>query len=755
MIRRPLCVASLLCIAIISLGLWIKGPPEADISVWADRILLISGTVSGKEIRGETRVIYLSNVAFCDRESTGREDSFQSINSFQSFNMDDAYGLVCYLQQEAPPMGATVLITGKVAAFPAASNPGEFDQRKYYLLQGYCGKVSVEEIVSISEEYDAFREGMYRIRCYLSSVLDAALDEQDASVMRAMLLGEKFQMDRDIKKLYQANGIAHILAISGLHISMIGAGLYRCFKRLAFPLYVSAGAAMLSMAAYAVMTGGSVSTIRAVVMFGFMVMAACAKRSYDLPTAMSVAALCTVLSKPYVLYQSGFWMSYLAVLGVAVLYPALTDGIDFKGRWRRTICNAVLGGLCVNLATLPVLLMNYYEYPVYSIFINLLVIPLMGVLLAAGIFTIMAGCIFLPFGKAVGLLAHAVLCVYEWVCNAAMNLPGRSWIAGAPETGKVLVFYGVLILIALSGKKIGKKRLRRMKVSVRFLLIAAVVLMMGIREEDGLRITLLDVGQGDGICIRAEGITCLIDGGSSSKNHLAENQLEPFLKHEGISEIDYWLITHPDLDHCSGYQEMMERGKENTITVHTLVLPDAYGIRESCAELIALAERNGVQVLLLSSGEYIRAGNLKITVLHPREGYRALDVNESSLVVSLEYEGFCGVFTGDATAESEREVIRYWEEYGRPSVWLLKVGHHGSSTSTSEDFLKYCSPQAAVISCGKDNRYGHPHEEVVERLERYGCTIYRTDESGAVTVYVRDGKIWIEEYLEFQAFLSE
>ncbi|MDE6529879.1 MAG: DNA internalization-related competence protein ComEC/Rec2 [Lachnospiraceae bacterium] len=742
MVRRPLCVASLACIAMIAMCLWRKGPPEADVSAWTDRELLISGTVSGKEIGGETQVLYLSNVAFCDVESTNREDSFQSINT------ENTYGLICYLRQEAPPMGATVLLTGEIAVFPTATNPGEFDQRKYYLLQGYCGKVSVEEIVSVSEEYDVFREGMYRLRRYLSSVLDAALDEQDASVMRAMLLGEKLQMDRDIKKLYQANGIAHILAISGLHISIIGIGLYQCFKRLAFPLYVSAGFAMMIMAAYAVMTGGSVSTIRAVVMFGFMVLAACVKRSYDLPTALSAAALCSVLSEPYVLYRTGFWMSYLAVFGVAVLHPALMEGIDIKDKKLHALCAAVTGGFCVNLATLPVLLFSYYEYPVYSIFLNLLVIPLMSVLLAAGIFTVAAGCIFLPLGKLAGFIVHVILCIYEWFCHAVMNLPGRSWIAGVPEAGKILMFYGVLILITLSGKKIGRKRLPRMKVHVRFLLIGVVILMMGLRTDQGLRITLLDVGQGDGICIRAEGITCLIDGGSSSQNRLAEYQIEPFLKHEGISEIDYWLITHPDQDHCSGYQEMMEMGKENAITVHTLVLPDAYGVRESCAELIALAERNGVQVLMLSSGEYLQAGKLKLTVLHPREGYRTEDVNESSLVVSVEYENFCGIFTGDATAESEREVIRYWEEYGCRPVQLLKVGHHGSSTSTSEVFLQYCIPQVAMISCGRNNRYGHPHEEVVERLKQFGCTVYRTDESGALSVYVRGGKMWIEEYLQ-------
>lgn len=741
MVRRPLCTLCLTCVAVIFLWQMFTGPPKVDADVWSGKELIICGIVSGKETREETQIVNLKNVMFCDMESFVRGDSV-------SFNeLYKEYGLICYMEGELPPIGAEVLLTGRFMMFNEASNPGEFDQRNYYLLQGYFGKVTNAELLEVSVGYGLWQEGLYRIKDYLGSVLDAALDEQDSSVMKAMLLGEKSQMDKDIKSLYQSNGIAHILAISGLHVSIIGVGLYGILKRVSLPTGFSACFSLFIMINYAIMTGSGISTIRAVVMFGFAVMAGWLHRSYDLPTALSVATLCTVISNPCVVWQAGFWMSYFAVAGISILYPAVIRDIEIEEKKKRVMFNSVMGGFCVTVSTLPILLLNYYEYPVYSVFINLIILPFMGILITAGLFCVMAGSIYLPLGQLIGWMVHGILKIYEWICAGAMELPGRSWIAGAPGIGKIILFYGILLIIMISGRKIGKRKLPELRFRIRLCLICLAVLILGFRINTGLAITVLDVGQGDGICIRTADIVCMIDGGSSSKSSLAQYQLEPFLKYEGISEIDYWFITHPDKDHCSGYIEMMEQGRGSGITLHTLVLPDAYGVMDSCKELIELAGNNGVDVLLLSAGEYILSGDLKILVLHPREGYRADDINEISLVLSVEYGDFRSIFTGDATVESEREIIRYWEEHGCGPVQMLKVGHHGSSTSTSEAFLQYCNPQIAVISCGRNNRYGHPHREILERLEQTESVVLQTAERGAVTVYIRGGKMCVETFL--------
>lgn len=742
MVRRPLCVLCLTGVMLMFVWLLIKGPPQADLSGWTGRKLLIHGTVSGKENRGETQVLYLRNVTFSDMDALDQEYFFSSTNY-----KNDSYGVIVYLSETLPAMGADIILTGKLTEFRMATNPGEFDLRQYYLLQGYCGKIESAEIVQVSEQYNIWKEEMYRLRCYLSSVLALTLEEQDASVMRAMLLGEKSQMDKDVKALYQASGIAHILAISGLHISIIGMGLYQCLKKLAFPRAVCAGISLFVMMGYAVMTGESTSAIRAVIMFGFAVLAGVFHKSYDLLTALAVAAFCTAVSEPFVLLQPGYWMSYLAVFGVSVLQPAVMRDITINNKNLKTLCNTLSGGICVNLATLPVLLMNYYEYPLYSVLINLLVLPLMGILVTAGLFTMTVGCVFLPAARLSGWMVHGILWFYERICNSMM-LPGHSWIAGAPGMVRVGFFYLILFVVIFSGQKIGRKRIRKISPAIRVILILCCILIMGSKENSGLRITFLDVGQGDGICIQTKELVCMIDGGSSSKRSLSEYQLEPFLKYEGISEIDYWFITHPDKDHCSGFSELLEAGVENGITIHTLVLPKAYDVENSCSELIDLANAAHINILFLSAGEYIVSGHLKLTVLHPASGFRSDELNEISLVLSVEYDNFCGIFTGDATAACEAQVMEYQKEQGqlRP-VQVLKVGHHGSATSTSDAFLDFCKPQYAVISYGKNN-YGHPASEVVERLEAYGCIIYRTMESGAVTVWTDGKRMEIVEFLQ-------
>ncbi|MGN0324829.1 MAG: ComEC/Rec2 family competence protein, partial [Lachnospiraceae bacterium] len=210
MVRRPLCVLCLTGVMLMFVWLLIKGPPEVDLSGWTGRKLLIHGTVSGKESRGETQVIYLSNVTFSDMDAPDQEYSFSATN-YKNYS----YGLIANLSETLPAMGASITLAGKISEFSTATNPGEFDLRQYYLLQGYCGKVESAELVQVSEKYNIWEEEMYQLRCYLSSVFAMTLEEQDASVMCAMLLGEKSRMDKDVKELYQASGIAHILAISG------------------------------------------------------------------------------------------------------------------------------------------------------------------------------------------------------------------------------------------------------------------------------------------------------------------------------------------------------------------------------------------------------------------------------------------------------------------------------------------------------------------------------------------------------------
>ena len=318
------------------------------------------------------------------------------------------------------------------------------------------------------------------------------------------------------------------------------------------------------------------------------------------------------------------------------------------------------------------------------------------------------------------------------------------------------------------------EQIERIILPWRGILMCFAVLVVVLCTPPELCISVLDVGQGDGICIQNEDMVYFVDGGSSSKKELANYQIIPFLKYYGIGTVNYWFLTHPDGDHCSGLQEILEM-EDVPITIETIILPDAQGAAEDFYEIIALAENKGINVEYMARGQALSAGTetstmlfsqsdkgelnssaastmlatqsdkqelysdeLTIYCLHPETKYITQEVNDYSLVLWLKYGDLDMLLTGDATERSEKEILQFMEikQWNIDNLEVLKVGHHGSSTSSSEDFLEFFSPQISLISCGLNNWYGHPHNETIERLEAAGSRILRTDELGAIMLSI-------------------
>lgn len=307
--------------------------------------------------------------------------------------------VICYLKAGQPEaeIGSKVLVQGKMAGFERASNPGQFDARFYYLISGVSYRLNQAEIKAKTIEYNKLAQGLYRMRIFFSQKLKESLPEKEASIMQTMLLGEKSSMDKELKDLYQRNGIAHILAISGLHVSLLGMGIYKLLRRFWMPMKMAAGMAAGVMILYGFMTGFSVSAIRAILMFAIHMAAIICGRTYDMLTAVAVAAVLILAGQPFYFYHSGFVFSFSCVLGIGLLFPALTEEI----KERNFLIRAVTAGAAMSVISLPVYLWFYYEYPVCSVLLNLVVIPFMSFLLAAGILLIGIQIIFpwaaLPF----------------------------------------------------------------------------------------------------------------------------------------------------------------------------------------------------------------------------------------------------------------------------------------------------------------------------------------------------------------------
>ncbi len=733
--RRPLGVCCLAVTAFLFVLVHIKPVPFTDYSVFQKKNVTVMGRVYRKEIREqkakESLVLYLKLF------SPGKDDAVQAADTGPPGER-----VICYLRagEQEPEIGSVVQLKGKMACFERASNPGQFDAYSYYQISGISYRLNQAIVLAKTTKYNGFMEGVYRLRRLLSHVLEENLPEKEASVMQTILLGEKEGLDRDLKALYQRNGIVHILAISGLHISMLGMGLYKLLRKCGVPMNLAAAVSMALMVFYCVMTGFSVSAVRAVLMFCLQMAAVLAKRTYDMLTALGIAAVLILLSQPLYLYHSGFVFSFGCVLGIGLVLPSLIEEGEFV---KKPVIKEIAGGLGVVVITLPIYLWFYYQFPVYSVVLNLLVIPLMSFLMGAGLFVLALGILW-PFGvMPFRFVIKIILMLYEGACGGCDNLPGRLLTTGRPAVWQVVVYVMVLVFLVMYKKKL--------HMAVKWGIVAVAVVILTLHPRAGLKVIFLDVGQGDSIYIENEGRSSyLVDGGSSSVSSVGLYRIIPFLKSQGVSELEAVFVTHPDEDHCNGIMELLKEGALQGIKVKHLVLPDIAkeGRGGSYKELEQAAGAAGIVVSYISRGQKISDGRLMLTCLHPSRGYQAGDANAYSIVLELTYGNFIAMLTGDVEGEGEQEMVGFWqEEQETDKITVLKAAHHGSRNSTPEDFLDCTSPIYTVISCGENNSYGHPHRELMERLGKQETKILITYETGAVTFTTDGRKVKLRKFL--------
>lgn len=628
-------------------------------------------------------------------------------------------------------LGSLVEGRGKVELFSHASNSGEYDEQSYQYGKGIVLALKETELQRVYEPIFPIREMLHRLREYLAKVYDDILTEGNASLAKAMVLGDKEDLDVEIKQLYQQNGIAHLIAISGLHIAMIGGSLYRILRKRIGGYVLPAGIGIVFIILYGMMTGLSGATMRAVFMIIISIGAEVSGRRYDLLTAMSVALLFMLLQNPYQLTQAGFLLSFGAVFGIAVIYPVFPRLFSDMPH----IVEGLFVSISVQAAILPVLLYFFYEFPIYGVFLNIIVVPLMGVLLALLIFGALLGSFFPGLAKTVMIPVQYIFKIYEGVCNISEKLPFHTMCTGRPPVWWILIYYSgmIMFLLLVYALKLPTHKGNRKTAGDLGVWVLAVAIFYGalfgtFLVPRPLTVCMFDVGQGDGIYIRTPGGRhILMDGGSSSKNKVGNYILKNGIMYYGAKELDYVFISHSDSDHYSGIVELLE---DNLIAIKNIVLPKIANPDEAYFELVDMAANKGCHIYYMETRDSLEIDGVSLFCLHP-EGKDYQDKNTGSLVLKLSYNSFDMLLTGDADEAAEKEII---SRMSSDDIEVLKVAHHGSATSSSETFLERIHPQIACISVGERNRYGHPADEVMERLTTYAGNIYLTKDSGAITI---------------------
>ncbi|MCI8549109.1 MAG: DNA internalization-related competence protein ComEC/Rec2 [Lachnospiraceae bacterium] len=636
--------------------------------------------------------------------------------------------------------GKHITVNVRLFSMEEAGNPGQFDSRDYYRSQGIYYMAKGKACLEISGRTDYLRKWLRRLRQYFSENLLKVAGENEGGMLCAMVLGEKWAAGADTVSLYTESGIGHLLAISGLHISLVGMGVYRLLRKwLKVPYFLSAlGCGGMSFLYY-LLSGEGTSAGRAFFMLTVYGLGQAAGRQYDLASSAALSVFVMLLRHPFLLFQSGFLLSFGSVLSLGILYPVFCKAGFPK------ICRPLFPGISIQLATLPVQACFFYRFPVYSLFLNLIVLPLFTVAAFLGMAGALFGGVFPGIFSVALFPVRKILRLYGYLGEKSLNLPGAVWRIGKPEIWQILI-YGCFLLLFygyLVWRKERQVQKRQCKSRGIWQCLLGCLILLGMFlclfpvHYSGMELTFLDVGQGDACFIRtSDGITFLIDGGSSDEKQVGEYRLEPFLDCKAVGQVDFAMVSHGDSDHLNGIRELMERER-----IGTLVLPGGRKEDEGIANLEEKAKEAGIPVLFLNQGERLVAGDTVFTCLWPKGSYgeegESLDKNEASMVLWLSWRELDVLFTGDVEGKGEQGVTAYLSAIGKTSEMsadILKVPHHGSGGAGLDGFLEAVAPKYGVISCGKNNRYGHPAKETLNRLENVGCEIFRTDLCGAVTV---------------------
>ncbi len=594
---------------------------------------------------------------------------------------------------------------------------------------GVGGSLVAEDIEVLSHTSNPLLRLALAYRRVFTAQAQGLGDAPAAALVQGMVLGDYRQLGAGDLKAFRLTGLIHLCAASGLNLAILVAFIAWLGRRFRLPARAIMAVQAPVLICYALAVGLSVPVVRATVVALLAVAAFLLGRDFDLLPAMGAAVLYLVWEDPGAAAGVSFQLCFAASLGMALFHRPLRGTV---GAGKTGVVEMLAATLAAQLAVGPILLCHFGEVSVLAPVSNLLVLPLVPAVMALAMLSALLGAAGLPLAgvlmQAAGLLARGIL-------NVAHALASPAWAAICIHGFSPL--WTAAYYPALATALLARGGWRRAGRAVLALLLAAVLCAGllphagGLAADGGTRITFIDVGQGDATLLQMpSGATVLVDGG------LEERVLASDLLARGVRRIDVVVISHPDADHIGGLEGALERCEVG------MVVHPATKSSGQAGRLLAMAEEMGVEVHIMRAGDRLGLSDLQLTAYGPPQDIPDdVDTNEYSLVLRAEGAGFSLLLTGDVEEEGEGMLLRGGAELESD---ILKVPHHGGFCEVNDDFFARVDPEIAVISVGADNPYGHPSAATVASLERGGCAVYRTDESGDIVVHVAQGGYRVE-----------
>ncbi len=652
--------------------------------------------------------------------------------------------------------------------------PGSFDYAGYLARRDIYLSAFVWDAKKIKKVELADREGTWlrhrieHVRRTVGGFFDEQLSAKSAAILRALIIGDKSRLDPELRDSFTRVGVAHVLAISGLHIGLVATLAYGAWWwLLARSQYVLLIWTVPKLAAfftlpvvllYAGLAGGSVSTLRAVIMVAVFLTALLLDQKEEVFRSLALAALSVSLIWPGAVFDVSFQLSFVAVLAIFLglhRFRAWWDNRDetravHPSPWRRRLRRwAILYGLVslsATVGTLPLVATYFHTVPLVGFAANLLVVPFLGS--AAVVLGLVAtALVFLHMGAATLVVwcAGAVVSLGVWMVEAIAVLPFAAVHFVTPTLFELILFYTLCVSL-LFFSHFQPPWLRRVFFSCLFSLVLCDGLYWITQRyfHTELRVSFLDVGQGDAAVIEfPDSHVMVIDGGGFMSQTFDSGRaiVAPFLWQKKIGQVDTLVLSHPNLDHYGGLEFLAEHFGVTSFWFNA----DKRSKSQRFKRLMTTLERNGVEIRPLCSGSQDQEINsVRIQILHPPCSQTGLDTNDASLVLRLSHGEVDILFSGDVETAGERILLSTSAQLASE---ILKVPHHGSRSSSTLPFLEAVSPQVAIASLGHHNRFRFPAPKVVDRYERQGVALLRTDQAGTITV-LSDGKSYrVETFL--------
>ncbi|MCX6168064.1 MAG: DNA internalization-related competence protein ComEC/Rec2 [Ignavibacteriales bacterium] len=638
-------------------------------------------------------------------------------------------------------VGNKISIKGTVQQPRSERNPGEFDYEKYLNSKGIVAIVNVyntDSVKSISKEMSVVKNLIFQIRKTVDEQISILHNKTTSALLRGLILADRSLIDYQVNDYFINAGVVHVLSVSGLHVGYIVLIFLVLFNR--FNIYTRYLLTFVGLLFYLIITGADAPVFRSTLMALVLLAAPLTGRDYNSLNSLSFSALIILLISPNELFNPSFQLSFSAILSLIIIYPPLKkfiDNLHIKPKALNWIVIFCMTSIAAQLGTLPFTLTYFHRLSVSALLANFVVIPVSGAIVALGILSIVIGSVSHWIGS-VFASANELMTYFTYWFVQLLGKKEYSYITiNQFSVYDAVIFYLILTQIFYILKKFVTSSAKIIAV---FASITLMVLLMrfdnyDLMPKNTLSVMAIDVGQGDAFLIKFPNMkTALIDAGDRTEYFdNGSRVILPLLDKLEIDTLDYAFISHVDSDHYRGMEAIV---KEHRIKM--IYKPKIDSSSASDLEFEKLLRTQNYKPYYYSK-KIISIGNSRIYVLNDtiNNYFESQNSNDRSGMFKLVAGRTSFLLTGDASVTAEANYLNTYKSFLRSNV--LKIGHHGSKSSSSDEFIKNVKPEIAIISAGIANKFRHPSKVVLEKLTANDIRIYRTDKNGAL-LFQSDGR---------------